>query len=733
MKYSMQKIFCVFAVAAAGISALYTVADTAANAADARAATERLFNAFTQKLVRGKAEEVLRECQIVHRSIASDFDEALQTVRTELAELGAPQISGGYIPMKTSGVDGGESAAIEVPVPLFGETTMVPERDSQNRPVKNNPAAEVIFSRSANGKNVYVSLLSKVSATGEMLRIATMLKSPDGSPLLGTFPQDSDEPAALPHAMLARKTYSGVQKIGDSYFLSICEPVIDQYGELIAAIELLKKFDDLKHVFESLESVRIGENGYFWGLRISADGNHILRFCREARKGTLPPEDVKNVGELGAYTDDIVDAAISAGENKIVFRPTDSYAELPDKGGVETAFAYFKPWKMVVGATVRPDNFDDARQKILAAIDDRLALSIPVALVAVFVSALIAASFVSRLSTRPRKIMEAMADIKRLDELSAFKKLSAEYEAPIISITETENFKRHTIGLAKSVSAYVKTLSTLAGEISESAAKMGEKISAISAATEEKISKLNGIQNALGVIAKTAQVLNEDSAGALDGMGNSLGEMKDGASLLLELEENAKTLVADSQNVEFQLSEIKDKADRVAAVVSDIRTIGDRINMLSVNASVEAERSKDAVGFKSVAVEVAKLSDTTAAAAARISDTATGMCASVKSGVSEMKNFSLIMQSCRESVKNVRETISTAQKNTMELSPKFGDMSKSIYAHADNVAVIEENVNKLFEKAAESKNTAAELKADIETLAATAEAIRQRLQNFRPC
>ncbi len=732
MKYSMQKTFCVFAVAAAGISALYTVADTAANASDARSATERLFDAFTQKLVRGKAEEVLRECQIVHRWVSSDFDETLQIVRAELAELGAPQISGGYIPMKTSGA-GGESAVMEVPVPLFGETTMIPERDSQNRPVKNNPAADAIFSRAANGKNVYVSLLSKVSATGEMLRVATMLESPDGKPLLGTFPQDSDEPAALPHAMLARKTYSGVQKIGGDYFLSICEPVIDQYGEVIAAIELLKKLDDLGHFFESLESVRIGENGYFWGVRISADGNHILRFCREARKGALPPDDVKNLGELGAYTDEIVDAAVSAGENKIVFRPTESYVELSDKGGVETAFAYFKPWKMIVGATVRPDNFDAARKKILAAIDDRLALSIPVALFAVFVSALIAASFVSRLSARPRKIMEAMADIKRLDELSAFRKLSADYDAPVISIIETENFKRHTLGLAKSVSAYVKTLANLAGEISESSAKMGDKISGISAATEEKISKLNGIQNALGVIAKTAQVLNEDSAGALDGMGNSLGEMKDGASLLLELEENAKTLVSDSQNVEFQLSEIKDKADRVAAVVSDIRTIGDRINMLSVNASVEAERSKDAAGFKSVAVEVAKLSDTTAAAAARISDTAAGMCASVKSGVAEMKNFSLIMQSCRESVKNVRETISTAQKNTMELSPKFGDMSKSIYAHADNVAVIEENVNKLFEKAAESKSTAAELKADIETLAATAEAIKQRLQNFRPC
>jgi|GEM_PF-6340815 len=733
MKYSMQKTFCVFSVAAAAAAALFTVADTFSEASDARAAAERLFDAFTQKLVRGKAEEVLRECQIVHRAMASDFDETLQTVRSELAELGAPQISGGYILMKTSGADGENSASMEVPVPLFGETTMVPERDAQNRPVKNNSAAEAVFSRTANGKNIYVSLLSKISATGEMLRIATMLESPDGKPLLGTFPQDSDEPAALPHAMLARKTYSGVQKIGGSFYLSICEPVIDQYGEVIAAIELLKKFDDIGHVFDSLESVRIGENGYFWGVRISADGNHILRFSREARKGALPSEGAKSAGELGAYTDEIVDAAVSAGENKVVFRPTESYAEFSGKGGTETAFAYFKPWRMVLGATVRPDNFDAARKKIFSAIDERVALSVPIALIAVLAAALIAASFVARLSARPRKIMDALADIKRLDELAAFKKLSADYDAPIVSITETENFKRHTLALAKSVSAYVKNLATLAGEISESAAKMGEKISAISVATEEKISKLNGIQNALGVIAKTAQVLNEDSAGALDGMGNSLGEMKDGASLLLELEENAKTLVADSQNVEFQLSEIKDKADRVASVVSDIRTIGDRINMLSVNASVEAERSKDVAGFKSVAVEVAKLSDTTAAAAARISDTASGMCASVKSGVAEMKNFSLIMQSCKESVKNVRETISTAQKNTMELSPKFGDMSKSIYAHADNVAVIEENVNKLFEKAAESKNTAAELKADIETLAATAEAIRQRLQNFRPC
>jgi len=44
---------------------------------------------------------------------------------------------------------------------------------------------------------------------------------------------------------------------------------------------------------------------------------------------------------------------------------------------------------MVLGATVRPDNFDAARKKIFSAIDERVALSVPIALIAVLAAAVL--------------------------------------------------------------------------------------------------------------------------------------------------------------------------------------------------------------------------------------------------------------------------------------------------------------------------------------------------------
>lgn len=733
MRQPMKRLFYIFAAIATSLSAAYLTVVMLAQSRGAMAEISRQFDSFTQRNVRIKTEEAVRECQAVQRSISANFDEALSNVRGELAALGPAQVGSGYVWINARGQNGaGKSARIEVPIPVFGDTPIVPEKDKNDNPVKNCKISERIFDRIQNGKKIHASIMTKTNAAGEMLRVATTLKDADGRLLLGTKPEDSSEPAAIAHSMLARKTYTGIQNIAGRPYISVCEPLLDQYGEVIGAVEFLKDFNDIGFVFENLESVRIGDDGYLWGIRIGSAGDHSLQFCRERLMGAESESGAINFNEVGSSPDEIVDAAISAGENKILFRPSENYDGLSRRGNSAViAFAYFKPWKMVIGATLHRENFESRLIDIELAVKNRPLYSMPIAIFSVMVSMIFAAIFVGKISSQPKKIMSAIDDMKLFDEKSAHRKLIEERESEYISIAETETLRIEVLKCAKFISRYVLRLSTLSADILEKAAKMNERVCSIMAQMDDKMAKLSEVQNALAVISKTAAVLNEDSGAALEGMGNSLEEMKEGSNLLLQLEENAKALIADSQNVEFQLSEVKDKADKVAAVAADIRTVSDRINMLAVNASIEAERSKDASGFKSVAAEVTKLSDTTALSASRISDTASGMCDSVNSGVDEMKNFSLIMLGCKESIKSVRQMISTAQRTTFELSPKFKDISRGIYSHAQSVSAIEEGVNKLYSRAVESKAISARLKSDIDTLSATAEAIKQRMRYFK--
>ena len=67
------------------------------------------------------------------------------------------------------------------------------------------------------------------------------------------------------------------------------------------------------------------------------------------------------------------------------------------------------------------------------------------------------------------------------------------------------------------------------------------------------------------------------------------------------------------------------------------------------------------------------------------------------------------MHGCKDSIKNVRETVFVAQETTLELSPKFDELSKGISTHTDNISNIEKNLIKLSEKSTESKSVISSL------------------------
>ena len=87
------------------------------------------------------------------------------------------------------------------------------------------------------------------------------------------------------------------------------------------------------------------------------------------------------------------------------------------------------------------------------------------------------------------------------------------------------------------------------------------------------------------------------------------------------------------------------------------------------------------------------------------------------------------MHSCRDSIRNVRETISAAQSTTLEIAPKFEELSRGIRAHAKNVSEIDSGIGTLARRSAETRSDIAELKRNAKNLTATAEAIKLKLEN----
>src|SRR6202035_4467505 len=102
------------------------------------------------------------------------------------------------------------------------------------------------------------------------------------------------------------------------------------------------------------------------------------------------------------------------------------------------------------------------------------------------------------------------------------------------------------------------------------------------------------------------------------------------------METSMQNLSASSDSISSKLTTIRAKAARINSVVTAITKVADQTNMLSLNASIEAEKAGEAgVGFAVVAREIRRLADQSAQSTLDIEQIVEEMQEAVASGVSE--------------------------------------------------------------------------------------------------
>ncbi len=120
-------------------------------------------------------------------------------------------------------------------------------------------------------------------------------------------------------------------------------------------------------------------------------------------------------------------------------------------------------------------------------------------------------------------------------------------------------------------------------------------------------------------LAETARVTAEHAA--------------DGRRSIAGLEQGIADLSRSGEELRRRFDTLEDKARSIGEVVSAIRRIADRTNLLSLNAAIEAEKAgQHGRGFAVVAEEVRRLSDQTAASAVDIRETVAEIHDAVQAG-----------------------------------------------------------------------------------------------------
>jgi methyl-accepting chemotaxis protein len=285
----------------------------------------------------------------------------------------------------------------------------------------------------------------------------------------------------------------------------------------------------------------------------------------------------------------------------------------------------------------------------------------------------------------------------------------------------TENLN-HLIGGVQEAGADVTSTSAeiaasarqLEATVAEQAASANE-VAATSRSISDRARNLTETVTRVSEIAGSTSELAEEGRTGLDGM-----------------EEAMRHLMDSSASISEKLSAINDKAGDIDYIVTTITKVAEQTNLLSLNASIEAEKAGEAgLGFSVVAREIRRLADQTAVSATNIGRTIKEMQSAVSTGVMEMDKF---VQKVRVSVQDV-ERISQGQtiiiEQVRELSPQFLEVREAVEAQTGSAEEISEAMNQLRDSVEQSKESLMEFNKAAQLLNDAAQGLQDEVMHFR--
>ncbi|MBI4865053.1 MAG: methyl-accepting chemotaxis protein [Candidatus Riflebacteria bacterium] len=293
--------------------------------------------------------------------------------------------------------------------------------------------------------------------------------------------------------------------------------------------------------------------------------------------------------------------------------------------------------------------------------------------------------------------------------------------------------------LLRAISTMTSNLASLLQQAEQSSGRLASVSVEIETSSRDQESTVGEFETqttrivtAVREISATAKELARTMEGVKKVAAGTEGLADTGRVGLGQMATTMNQLAGSTTSISSKLSVISQKATTINGVVTAITKVADQTNLLSLNASIEAEKAGEyGLGFAVVAREIRRLADQTAVATLDIGKTVREMQSSVSAGVVEMDKFTEEVRKGVDAVVAIGAQLAQIIERVKELAVEFEKVNDGMRAQSEGAGQISEAMVRLSSGARQTSESAKRSSKSAELLKEAVQTLQNELGRFR--
>ena len=282
-------------------------------------------------------------------------------------------------------------------------------------------------------------------------------------------------------------------------------------------------------------------------------------------------------------------------------------------------------------------------------------------------------------------------------------------------------------------------LNSLVGQVQKSTIDLvstSNSLAVMTKAQGEEVSNLGATTSEIAAASKEISATAEELLRTMDDVTQVANETAEfansGRSELTDMEQVMRTLVDATGSIADKLGAISDRAGDIGGVTTTITRIADQTNLLSLNASIEAEKAGEyGRGFAVVAREIRRLADQTAVATLDIEQMVKEMQSAVAGGVMEMDKFNEHVRQGVEETRRLSFQFARIIEQVETLKPRFDSVHEGMQSQSAGARQIRDAMVALTESARSSVDALEETNRATRQLESAIAELRREIAIFK--